>query len=282
MFAMLAALPAWGQYSQNVVGYINVWMRPGWTVVVNQLGTTNSSANYVMNNGAPADGSLLYRFDPVAQDYFPAGTYLTGVGWYPPSGNTNDAVLNLPLGEGFFVWSPRWWTNTFVGEVRQGALSNPLPLNYSMKGSIVPQSGLVQSTLQFPPHDGDIIWRGVPATFTGFNYEDGNWSPNEPTINVGEGFFVFRTVANVPWTRNFTVNRPAGPPPESEPAPGIVNFAIRDGSITLKVDKVTKRYNVQYSTDREHWTTVAANQTATTWRGDVPSGPRGFWQVVKP
>ena len=103
-------------------------------------------------------------------------------------------------------------------------------------------------------------------------------------MNVAEGFFVYRTVANVPWIRNFTVNRPAGPaPPEpTEPAPEIASFSIRDDVITLKVDKATKRYNVQYSTDRENWITIATDQTATTWRGNVPPGPRGFFQVTQP
>jgi len=267
-----------------VVGYINVAMPTGWRAVVRQLESPDANANVVLVNATPPDGALLYRYNSTTQDFFNAATYVTNVGWYPVSGNTNDPALQLPLGEGFLVWSPAAWTCTFVGEVAQGTLTNQLPPNYSLKGSIVPQGGLLQTMLGYPAHEGDVIFSGAPGAWTPYTFDPFEffWTPSEPNIAVGQGFFVFRTIANQPWVRNFTVNRMSTPPAEPEPSPEITSYNIRDGIITLKVEKNTKRYNVQYSTDRETWINVATDQTATTWRGNVPAGPRGFWQVAQP
>ncbi len=102
------------------------------------------------------------------------------------------------------------------------------------------------------------------------------------TLAVAEGFFVQPPGADKAGLRNFTVNRPVDSnPPPPEPSPQIESFTIRDGMVTLKINKVTKRYNVQFSTDRVNWTTIAANQTAATWKGSLPTAPAGFFQVVK-
>lgn len=98
-----SAWQAPAQYSLNVVGYYNVPLSPGWNLLANQFIQTNFNANSVLNgslfDGSLPDGSLLYRFDPATQNYYDAGTYLAGVGWYPLSGDLDDPVLNLPLGE---------------------------------------------------------------------------------------------------------------------------------------------------------------------------------------
>ena len=134
--AWLGALPERGHaqvISLNVVGYYNVTLVPGWNLLTDQLVQTNHNANFVLFPPVEADGSLVYRFNPASQTYYEASTCIPGAGWYPPSGDLNDPVLQLPLGEGFFVWTPVAWVATFVGEVAQGTLSNPLPARYSIK-----------------------------------------------------------------------------------------------------------------------------------------------------
>jgi hypothetical protein len=199
-------------YSLNVVGYYMVSLSPGWNLLANQLiPGTNSNANAVLT-GPPAEGSLLYRFNPVTQAYYDASTYLAGVGWHPQSGNTNDPVLNLPLGEGFLIWTPERWTNIFIGEVPQGSLTNPVPAGYSLKASIVPQAGSLTS-LGFPALPNDEVWRGVPPILSFYYFEEFTyvWYPTEPILSVGEGFFLYAVDSRI-WLRNFTVqfapNRP--------------------------------------------------------------------------
>ena len=282
-------------YSLNVVGYYNVTVSTGWNLLANQLNQTNLNANYVLT-GSPADGSLLYRFDPVNQTYFDAATYFAQLGWYPKSGDLNDPVLDLPLGEGFFIWTPTNWIATFVGEVEQGSLINPLLANYSLKASIVPQAGLLQTDLFFPPYAGDQVWRWVTPAFSPYSYDASNvaWVPSEPRLNVGEGFILYRSpgeaTTNHWWARNFTVQDVPNPPLVAKFAllganlssPLLIrSLSLQQGNVVLDVQKaIGSAYNVQFSTDRRSWNTIATGQTASLWQESSRGGLQGYYQLV--
>jgi hypothetical protein len=113
----------------------------------------------------------------------------------------------LAPGEGGFISIPASatapYTNTYVGEVLQGALSTSLPAGFSLIGSKVPQQGGVQTVLEYPAVSGNIIYRWAPG-FSPSSFDGAIWSPSEPVINVAEGFFASRG-ASATWTRNFTV-----------------------------------------------------------------------------
>jgi hypothetical protein len=97
---------------------------------------------------------------------------------------------------------------TFVGEVMQGSLSNPLPQGFALRSSQVPQAGRVATDLGYPAADGDIIYTFAGGTYSIFTYDlsgVGGWDPSEPTIAVGQGFWS-RKVAAGNWTRTFSVN----------------------------------------------------------------------------
>jgi hypothetical protein len=296
-----AVLVASRQQGFAPVGYVNVGFSPGLNLVANPLNqpTTTNNANYLMP-GVP-DGSLLFRFDPVTQRYMNAATYFTGVGWYPPSGNTNDPALILNPGEGFFIHVPQPWTNTFVGELLLGSLTNPIPANFSLKASMVPQAGGLQTVLAFPPVQDDFIWQWNPTSqvFTAqspYLYDSSAWSPSEPQISVAEGFFVHRDplLANPTnwWIRNFVLPSPPNVPapqqrslqPAQKPsAPAIANMTIQGGKVTLNISNPSgESYDVQFSTDGLAWKTVAAQQTGAVWTGPCPGGAQGYYQVVNP
>jgi len=286
-----------GVGSINVVGYVNVPLSPGFNLIANPLNTTNNNANYLMP-GVP-DGAALFRFDPVSQRYLDAATYFSGVGWYPISGNTNDPALILNPGEGFFIHTPQAVTITFVGEVLQGYLTNPIPANFSLKASMVPQAGKLQTDLKFPPVQDDYIWRwdasGQTFTFLSpYFYSSPVWAPSEPSINVAEGFIVHRDPALATpdnwWIRNFIVNSLASAlvsaqagvsadQPVSPPA--IRGIIVKGGAVNLNIlNPGGGSYNVQFSTDGIAWGTVATGQTGTSWSGAFPGGARGYYQLV--
>jgi hypothetical protein len=295
---MLAACSGRAQtnvYSLNVVGYYNVALTPGWNLLANQFIMTNANANYVLAS-MPPDGSLLYRFNPLTQGYYDAGTYFTNVGWYPLSGDTNDSVLNLPLGESFLVWTPQPWTNTFVGEVAQGNLVNPLPAYYSLKASMVPQAGLLQTDLVFPAYAGDQVWKWGAAAFTPYTYNNvgGAWVPSEPSLGVGQGFFLYRApdqaTTNHWWVRNFVVQVAPSPPSNPKTAGGslfihqpmvIQDLSFSGGNAVLVVmNPPTSPYSVQFSGDRVNWQTVATGQTASVWQERARAGVQGFYRLA--
>jgi hypothetical protein len=124
-----------------------------------------------------------------------------------------DGSATLAPGEGAFIsnTSGADFTITFVGEVPQGADSNTaIPAGTSIQSSSVPTAGLVQSELGLPVEENDrvLTWEGNGYAF--HDYVDigiGSliWSPEEPSVAVGESFFVQKANASN-WDRNFSVN----------------------------------------------------------------------------
>jgi hypothetical protein len=139
-------------FSVNAVGFVNVVVPPGFSMVANPL---NAATNTVpaLFAGVP-DGTTVYKFDGTS---FLVNTLDLGE-WGIPA-------QTLVPGEGAFIRNPGTapFTVTFVGEVMQGSLSNPLPAGFSIKSSQVPQSAAVATVLGFPAADGDTIYQFVNA-----------------------------------------------------------------------------------------------------------------------
>jgi hypothetical protein len=189
-------------YSLNVVGYYNVTVPAGGglKMVVNQLDTTNNTLKALIKN--VPDGTQFFKWT--------GATYAGSLYEDPGGGGEWSADFDLTPGEGGFIKnnSASALTITFVGEVKQGNLTNAVPAGYNIEGSIVPQAGTLGTVLGMPAADGDQVFKWTGATYTGYLYEDpgggGAWSPSEPSVDVGEGFFSRKNAA-VNWVRNFTV-----------------------------------------------------------------------------
>jgi hypothetical protein len=202
-------------YSVNAVGYVNVSLVPGFNLVSNPLdaGAGNNTVAKLLNNiqGGVPPQTKAFVFD-VATGQFatPASFFGAPINAWSPTASAN---LEIAPGNGLFVFNPTAnpLTLTFVGQVMQGNLSNPLPQGFSIKANQVPQAakpdavGLVGTA-------GDKIFRFNKATqayFTPssfFGAPINAWSPATPTIDVGEAFFMFRATSAGTWSRSFSVN----------------------------------------------------------------------------
>lgn len=190
-------------YSVNAVGYINIDLPIGYSLVANQLNNGQNKLSDLIP--APVDSMSVTRWLGSGFDT-DAPNYIDGIGWLGGAGG--DTKLNP--GEGAFIYTPAATKLTFVGEVPQGALSNPIPVGYSIKSSQVPQAGTL-TQLGFTAADSDTIfqWRSNSQNYNpdAPSYLDGiGWLPAEPSIAVGEAFFVFRSGAAGSWNRTFSVN----------------------------------------------------------------------------
>lgn len=182
-------------FSVNVVGYVNKTLQPGFSLIANPLNTTNNTLNSLFPNAVPGDA--IYRF--------------TGSGYTVSSFDEFDLVwlpnLTLNPGEGIFYNNGRVTNQvvTFVGEVIQGTTTNALPAGYSIRSSIVPQSGTL-SALGVPGQPGDSVYKftGTGYTVSSFDEFDLAWLPNL-TIDVAEAVFI-QKVAGTNWVRTFNVN----------------------------------------------------------------------------
>jgi hypothetical protein len=175
-------------YSLNVVGYVNVPLSTGFNLIANPLNNTNNSLSTLIPNAG--FGDTVYTYNPSAGT-FTSSLYLGS--WSP------DLVINP--GEGFWYGANAAMTNTFVGEVMQGSLTNPIPAGFSIKASQVPQADTL-GNLNFPAGFGDTAYFYRNGAYVSSLYL-GSWSP-DLTVGVGEGFWIGANAA-ANWVRNFTV-----------------------------------------------------------------------------
>lgn len=189
-------------FSVNAVGYINLNIPPGYSIIANQLVQTSTTLNSLIPT--PAPGTTVYKFG--GGNVF-INVYDPDLGWDPNGNETFD------LGGGLFILNPTAspFTITLVGDVPQGAAHsvNPVLPGFSLMSSKTPQSGLLQDVLKFPPVAGDTVSRysNLLGTYLTSVFDpDLGWDPGQPEINVGEGFFLQSSAGHASWIRVFTVN----------------------------------------------------------------------------
>lgn len=191
-----------GVFSGNVVGYVNLWLPPGLSLIANPLYyPTNTVA--VWWPDAP-DGSQILKY--VSGSGYEVSTFdgLAKV-WSNPN-------LEIPIGQGFYFRnsSSQTITNTFVGEVQQGSLTNTLPAGYSMKGSLVPQTGSINSVHGIPGKPGEelrTLTNNSGSEIENISTFDGmlnQWIP-DLILNVGQGFWIHKETQQ-DWVRVFYVD----------------------------------------------------------------------------
>jgi hypothetical protein len=126
-------------------------------------------------------------------------------GWDP----LTVAQKTVTPGEGVFVRVSGPTTVTFVGEVPQGTLNNPLPVGLSIKSSMVPQEGTA-AELGLVGGDGDQLyqWNSATQAYATSTFDEilGGWDPALGKLKVGEAFFLRKNAAGT-WTRTFSVNQ---------------------------------------------------------------------------
>jgi hypothetical protein len=187
-------------FSINVVGYVNLSLPPGLSLIANPLRAAGNTLETLI---FPPDGSQVLVFVPEMGSY-EVSTYdgITGT-WSNPD-------LDLSPGVGFFFnnTSSNTFVQTFIGEVLQGTLVNSFPAGFSLEGPLVPQQGSINSVHMIPGQPGDRLYfhqSGSPESgdYIVCEYLDG-WVP-DVSLRVGQGFITQMTQP-LSWVRVFTVN----------------------------------------------------------------------------
>jgi hypothetical protein len=186
-------------YSVNAVGYINITVpAKSYALVANQLNVGGNTLLEVLPT-AP-DGTVVFKYTQAG------GFSANGVEF----GEWGTPTQTVAPGEGFFLQNngDAAATFTFVGEVPQGTLSTALAQGLNLVSSQVPQAGKLVEDLKFPAADGDVVyqWDSAAQKYKDPNgFEFGEFGGGDPTIGVGEGFFVNKSSAST-WDRTFSVN----------------------------------------------------------------------------
>ncbi len=183
-------------YSLNVVGYVNqTYAANQFHMIANPLNATNNTVGALFPN--PPFFATIYKFTGGA--YQPANTFL---------GAWGDANQTLNPGEGAFLYVPAGtpYTNTYVGEVLQGSLTNVLIPGFNMVGAKVPQLAGLQTVHNLQPGFFDTVYQFQGGAYLPANTYLGAWT--EPVIAVAEGFFYYNANTANTWIRNFSVPTP--------------------------------------------------------------------------
>jgi hypothetical protein len=214
-------------YSLNAVGYINVDVPTGWSIIADQLYATNQQTSQsvdaifgptLLNGGAttldPYTGVILF---PWINGGFEAALSVVQIsaGVVPSWSNPSEATgTSFNPGQACFVYNPNSdFQITFVGQVPQGSVTNQMAAGWNLVSSIVPQTGALDSDLGAVPGVGDIvfIWQNGGYQAADEWLANSSWSLGaSPTNTVGTGFFYLNqsTAANPTnfWVRTFNIN----------------------------------------------------------------------------
>jgi hypothetical protein len=200
-------------YSQNIVGYINVPVPTGYSIVGNQLdldgtGTNNTVTTVLGTNSVPVGLQVLtWNGSAFSIDSFSILPRHTTPSWSNPT-------LPLNPGTGFFVYNPGTVTNiTEVGNVIVGTNSNPqlVSAGYSLLGAVSPVGGDLVTNLDYTPSIGDQVLTYGSSGYSISTYSilprhtTPSWSPGVPQISVGQGFFLSTTNTSPNWTQILNV-----------------------------------------------------------------------------
>ncbi len=192
-------------YSVNIVGYVNLPVPQGFSMIANQL---NNSANNQLATliPTPPNASFFYKFNGVSYqiDDFTDGAW---------EGDTAGAMTMNP-GEGIFIFASSAFTATFVGEVQLSS-STPIAHGFNIVSSAIPQQGLLDTDLGYPngpgttPGNAEFFYQFNGISYRINDFTDGAWEGDDggsaPTIHVGEAFWIFNPNPATAWSRTFTV-----------------------------------------------------------------------------
>lgn len=208
-------------FSVNAVGYVNTTLKPGFNLVANPLQAADNSVAALFRNVTPSipGGLKIFAFDTATGGFAPAVTWRGAPFNRFESPDPNSLTKQVPVGEGAFVFNPGTTdlTVTFVGEVRQGQLDNPIPQGFSIKANMVPQAGKPTDFGTFPGAGGDKFFKfntttGGYDTWTFRGAPFNRWENTAlaqttlPSLAVGEAYFHYRATTPTVWSRTFNVN----------------------------------------------------------------------------
>jgi hypothetical protein len=184
-----------GQGQPNAVGYLNISLKPGLNLVGRQLDSVHNTVGELYKL---VDESIIYR---VVEGSFTTNVFRNG-NWERP-----DEVI-LP-GEGIFILNPssQAMTQTDVGQILQGDLTNFIPAGLSIRCSFPPMTGKITQDLGLKLNSFDNVYLLRGGGLTVFTFlPNGTWNPFEPTVNSGEAFEIDAGQATN-WVVHFEVNQ---------------------------------------------------------------------------
>jgi hypothetical protein len=192
-------------YSANVVGWSMCAFVPGFNLLCNPLDSTDNRLSHILSGPQVPDNTQVLIWDSSIQDFSATSpSYVAAThAWVPD--------MDLLPGEGVFILAFEPFTNTFVGQVRQGVTVIPLAPGYNAISSPAPIGGDVNRVLVgLPANDNDqalLFDQGAQDFVNSSTYVAAThtWVP-PMNVGVNDGLFYLNFGNSTTWVRNFTVH----------------------------------------------------------------------------
>jgi hypothetical protein len=209
-------------YSINAVGYINVTIPPGYSILACQLITPTNTIGSLMNDSTGIfDNCQTYKYNPSHANYkldigdSQGSTYANG--W------DNGGTDTMNPGEAIWINNENSTaiTTTFVGTVPQGTNVVNLGNGFNLVSSPVPFSGDIVTNMgltNYPDASQVFVYNNPSAghpkgsyTISFVDLQGGTqgyksqWDTPDPVANVAQGFW-FKANGAFAWTQVFSIN----------------------------------------------------------------------------
>jgi hypothetical protein len=184
--------------STTIIGFASVSIAPRFSMIGNPFDSVSKSIVSILPQ--LPDGASVSKFD-TAQSRL-TKNLLEDARWTRPHETLNP-------GEGAIIFNPsdEFKVINFVGRVMHGNLLNPIPAGFSIRSSLLPLPGRLDTDLEFPISEGDCVhlFDRDRQEYVVYEYPSKQWERNPPVVGVGEAFWVGK---NSPgnWARKFQVN----------------------------------------------------------------------------
>ena len=181
--------------SGNVIGYVTLSLPPGYSLLSNPLRAASSTVQALFP-GMP-DGTSLHKFDAAGCQL--RANLVKSRWWADP----NQTLLPGEAGL-FFNPTSDYKALSFVGEVPKGHQYSPVPTGFSLRASMLPIRGRLDTDLLFPMEEGDVfhVFDSNKQQYHTSQYAAKTWEKDPLVLAVGEGFWVGKVTARN-WIQSF-------------------------------------------------------------------------------
>ena len=175
------------------VGFVKRIVPEGYSLLANPLENDDNTIGALLPS--VPEGTQLYKWMEGKQTWVCNSFSLDG--W-------NDPTMTLHPGEGVIIRNRSGAPILLglVGEVNQ-ALRNRVPLDWSIRSSAIPQAGPITSILGMRPFGAgcELFRIGPDGRYLVYSWDGDEWSPSEPSIEIGEAFWCRNSVNAFLWER---------------------------------------------------------------------------------
>lgn len=177
-----------GEFVSNYVGFLKIEIPPGYSMISNPLHCASNAVADLLP-GMP-DQTILTRLNQVTFQL--SENQFRQKKWSMPADK-------LVPGDGALIYNPAQTslTATFVGEVATQAIRVPIHQGTTLRSSMLPLAGRLDTDLGFPISSGDVVsvYSNHNERYLDYTYKEGGWSGEAPHIRLGEAFWIAKNVA---------------------------------------------------------------------------------------